>query len=728
MRSNYKTPEWNPRTRRIITVDGEGDNVSGTGQESEPHAYTLLAAADDHGWKDHIARTVSGKPSGAGYVENYGLSTAECLEFLLGLKQNRSDLLVGFSITYDSTMMLIDLPRSAHEDLSARGVATWGKYRIEWTPKQSIRVCDMTSRYVDSGGQERYRRDVRVWDTFAYFQKSFVAVLEDAKEGVLDPGRVAFIADMKTKRGDFASQDDETILRYCYAECEYHSIIVRDLLVQLDRAGFAPNRYYGPGPVVMQFFDKIRLRDYMPDITSGGYVGGMPECIPMKSYYGGRFEVSKIGFCGDGWNHDINSAYPAAMVTLPCLRHGHWERVRQFEPGAWGFYKVGSNTTGKWAPFPYRVPRKAVAPDCVKHLVGDEESGTGPAEGAILYAHGGIRWVGHAEVEVAVKHYGAGRIPIYDGWVWRPDCDHRPLREIGSLYAKRQKAKDAGDGIEKAYKLIINAGYGKTAQGIGWSVIESLTTGRDEVLSSRDGYQPPKFQCYAWAAWITSACRAMVTDIALGSPDDVLSIATDGILTTRQLKELPISKRLGDWDEKQANGIWIGMPGIYTYESPGKQGVKEDFKRRGFSAKHFPADYLRDHWKTGTWHVKNRPEPDYVPTIEGKTMRAFVAIRQAVKAKDPSAVYGRWLPTSKELDFYPLKRIALGSPAELDGKSIDEPVSPVDHPGTVILTAPITLPADAVSAPYKPKQTWEDVMREAQEDADLYYLPEIEDR
>lgn len=742
-RSARKVREWEPMVRRIIGVDGEGDNIPDTGDPYEPQAYTLLAFSDDRGYHDHVADNATqaerlGRPVNpeTGF-RNYGLSTEACLEFLLGIKQHPSDLVVGFSITYDGTQILRDLPTAMKEDLARRGWVVWRKYRIEFTPKQSLRVSDITSEHVLPDGRLKYARDVRVWDTFAYFQQSFVSVLEKAEKGLLNEDQVAFIADMKTKRGGFATQAPETVLRYCLAECEYLSILVRDLLVQLDRIGYAPNAYYGPGPVVMQFMDKLRLTDYMPSVDPHGYYeGDMPSVVAERAYYGGRFELRQIGFAGDGWNLDIRSAYPAAMVKLPCLRHGTWEETAEFLPGVPGFYKVGSKTSGPWAPFPFRVgkqPKKGErrtvnhAPLVLRggDAVGDD-GGSIVSEGSILYAHGGIRWVGHEEVAVALKHFPADQIPIYAGWVWRSTCEpymHRaseirgpgqdlPFAPLADLYDLRAEAKKPPyQGVEKAYKLLINSAYGKTAQGIGWV----LAGGRDEVISDRANYRPPKYQCYVWAAWITSSTRALVTDVALTYPDAVVSIATDGIIATQPITTLPLSKRLGDWEETKVSDIWLGMPGIYTYNEVDLdtgERKKTDFKRRGFSAKHFPPDHLKDAWRAGSWRVKNVPEEDFVPSADepDKTMRAFVPMKQAVKRTNIEAIYGMWVPTSKELNLYPLKRVPFESP---DG-----------HDGTVVDTMPLILPDNVISKPYQPKQTWEDVAATANEDADLYYLAE----
>src|SRR5207244_2861796 len=44
-----KTAEYRAENRRVISVDGEGQTVAGR------HAYTLLAAADDRGFRKSIA-------------------------------------------------------------------------------------------------------------------------------------------------------------------------------------------------------------------------------------------------------------------------------------------------------------------------------------------------------------------------------------------------------------------------------------------------------------------------------------------------------------------------------------------------------------------------------------------------------------------------------------------------------------------------------------------------
>jgi hypothetical protein len=702
-RSSYKTLGYRPTVRRIIGVDGEGDNIPDTGEKIEPQAYTLLAFSDDSGYSGVLqhdgSRTVNARTG----VTNYGLTTVQCLEFLLAIKTRRTDLLVGFAITYDATMILRDLSVKQWQEIADTHKTLYGKYLIEHIPKQFLRVADTTRDYVNERGQVHYLRDVKVWDTFACYQTSFVTVLENAAEGVLDADKVAFIADMKSKRSDLASQSVETVQTYCLAECEYLANIFRDLLVQLDRAGYAINRYYGPGPVVMKFFESINLKAYMADIDYTGYVGGMPEVIPLRAYYGGRFEISKVGFCGNGWNNDLNSAYPAAMIQLPCLKHGVWERVTQYTPGYHGFYKVGSKTTGQWSPFPFRVGKHPKRGEQRTSHHAPEGINPEISEGSILYAHGGIRWVGHDEVRVALKHFPADSIPIFDGWIWKPSCKHRPFAKVADLYARRLTAKANADGIEKAYKLIINSGYGKTAQGIGWTVLST----HDEIMSDRDGYKPPKYQSYPWAAWTTSYTRAAVTDVALSHPNSVISIATDGIITTEPLKELTVSKKLGDWDEKEITDIWLGRPGIYTYNSVGET-PKEDFKRRGFSAKHFPADYLRDSWRNGNWNVTNMPEEGFDSGDSEKTMRAFVPLRQALKRKDIRENYGKWVPISKTLTFYPIKRVAYAS---LDS-----------HDGTVVDSEPWVLSDDDISLPYKPKQTWEDLDNTAFEDADMYYL------
>lgn len=701
--TSYRTPDWNPRTRRIVSIDGEGSDIAGK------HAYTLIAAADDRDFTSWLEHDGSQRPETDLRQANHGLRTRDILEFLLSLPRDRdpvygqiSTLYVSFAFVYDTTKILTDLPIPLLTQIAKLEIGDWynGRYRINFRPRKYLRITDLSVRHVRRDGKFEYPRHITIWDTFAYYQKSFVSALRSSKHLFPDREILDFITDMKARRSNFKAETPEDIRRYCLYECQYLSALFRDLLIQLDRLGISLGDYSGPGHIATRFYQRIGLKEYMPRPDAYS-VCGMPRAIAERAYYGGRFETTLIGPVGDCDSNDLNSAYPAVAADLPCLAHARFTRVREFVPGHWGFYKVGSRTSGMWAPFPYRTGKREVG---------------GVGERSIIYAHGGIRWVGHEEVSTAIRHFGTEAIPVYDGWILQSNCNHKPFASLRELYAYRKELKARGDGAEKAIKLIINAVYGKLAQAIGGRLDESVPVPYGDIRQ----YKRPPYQCYVWAAWITSGTRARVLDAALSGGESVLSIATDGVISRAPIPGLRISKDLGDWDHKHAVNVWIGMPGIYAYD-PCKCGCMNpddggEFKTRGFSAKWFPAQYLRDQWDSGLWTIEHIPvELMQSYGLEAQPMRAFVPIKQGVRTRDPREFIGEWRETRKDLDFRPKRRI----PRYRQGA---DPL--IGHDGGIIETVPYILPDDSESQPYRPRQTWDDILAGRAIDFEMLYFNE----
>jgi hypothetical protein len=768
----YTTPEWCPYIRRIVTVDGEGKERNGR------HAYTLLAAADDRGFRDCTEHDGSLRPGSlhegerfrvnkpgsrelqdshyhaADTAPNHGLPTIQCLDFLLSLPRHKSDLITSFSFTYDVTKILQDLPFAALWEFAHLGVTSWNGYLIGGIPRKYLEIWQ--------GGKH-----VKIWDTFAYYQMSFAKALDSSPELFDSKQRkvIDYIARMKKERANFDRMPDDEIKEYCFSECEYHSIMFRDLAKHAEEMGLKPDRWSGPGAMAEAFYGTIRLRDYMPDGRHDTYLAGLPVDVAIQSYYGGRFETDLIGLAGDLIEDDIQSAYPAVAVELPCLKHGRFIRASKYVPGRWGFYYVGSRTSGPWAPFPFRAG-------------SDKESRSwlnGAAKGSIAYVHGGRRWVTAHEVAIAVKYFGEDAIPVFSGWIFEPGCNHKPFANVLKLYLRRKignvscpqciispkhfcpEHPPPSAGLSKIIKLIINSVYGKLAQAIGWKLLAASMFGAD----SPESYAPPRYQCYIWAAWITGGTRARVLEAAMlgGREQDcpecftgefsractehssVRSIATDGILTSKDIPELKVTDwELGTWERTPRPDAWLGMPGIYAFRDTGKpdscakcktagiacpdHASDKKFKRRGLDAKYFPAEHLRSTWERGEWRVYGAGEPDchdcrkLMHGCPEHPVRAFMPLKLALTRVNALDVLGEWLPMEKRVSFRSVQH-KRNFPEETD---IFMP-----HDGTSIRLEPITVPDDLRSAPYEPKQTWEDVAAGQIDDPDIAIWDDSQD-
>lgn len=756
--SGIKTTAYKPDVRRIVTVDGEGINRG-------RHAYTLLAAADDRGFRAHIEHDGSKREAvrnpGERYGKsqyhaddlpaNYGLPTRRILDFLLSLPQDKSDLIISFSFNYDMTKILQDLPYAALREFAELGFTIWNGYIISGIPRKYLQI--------DTAGKR-----VRIWDVFSYWQMGFAPALESSRELFSDAQRkvIDFIARMKREREHFDVMPDDEIREYCFSECEYLSIMYRDFLRNLDHMGLVQLQHSGPGSAANAFFADVDLKAFMPHGDPVRYLAGLPVQVAIHSYYGGRFEIAAQGNIGDQIEYDLQSAYPSIAVNLPCLACGHFRHVDDYEPGKLGFYCAGSLTSGPWAPFPFRANAET-----------GREYLNRAHKGAIAFVHGGRRWVTSFELGTAREYFGADAIPVYSGWVFDEGCTHKPFKRLLELYLHRKIGDPTcpdclaapkhfcpahpapSAGLSKVIKLIINSVYGKLAQAIGWKV-----NPRSPYASGPESMKAPEYQCYIWAAWITGGTRARVMEAALiggrepDCPDcrngdmfracerhsSVNSIATDGILSGKRIPELDADVTdwvLGSWEREEKPDAWLGMPGIYSFRDAGKPDAcgacrsagaaceehasLKKFKRRGLDSRYFPAAHLRNAWERGAWKCGPVGKPDCQDCRErnGRKapgdacpehgIRAFMPYKLAMTRVDALDVYGEWAPMDKTVKFLSVHH----------KRNYADDVDVFMPHGPVISLTTITIPDHVLSAPYEPKQSWDDISHAWHDDPDM---------
>jgi hypothetical protein len=750
--------DTNPLTRQIIGVDSEGWNIPlSPGVKSvNPHVSdrgwhsdVMLVAADDKDYRKILLHDASRRERTVTQARNYGLPTVKAIEFLLNLPKDA--LIVGFYFSYDVTKLFADLPlanmlelcdegiieqenyehrvKAIHAEYeltldyihSARLVAPattiYEGYWIHYTQRKELVIKDLKAgrhkvrdKFRDAktglsrlGKPEwEWAREVIIWDVYTFFQASFVKALGNYRcgqcEGCIKTRNgesthcqkalwtladLERIEQMKLHRGAFEASEQDAIVNYCIDECRYLSFLVRDLLTQIDSFGLKLTRFDGSGAVASAWMKQNNIKDYLPsreiiaeiDDIPVFSLAGLPEYIALCAYFGGRFEISEIGYMGTLYGYDINSAYPFITVNLPCLVHGHFEQVSNYQPGKIGVYLAGSQTSGRYAPFPFRTDsdNKEIARD------------------AIYYCHGGKRWIWHKELEIARKHFGTVAIPVYDGWIWISDeCSCNPFKDIPYMYKQRQEYVIQGNGIEKVIKLILNSLYGKTAQSIGWSI-------------SKSGIKnPPPFQCFIWAGLITSGCRAMILDAIMQPDADVVSIATDGILSRTPITAIPAPKEkiLGAWDSNVVTDGYLFQSGVYTYIN---EKGKRKYATRGFSSREISAEQLIAAYMNDNDTVSANPtESRFVPMKAGKD-------------RDNALEYiGQWVPSEHDVTLTHNRRLPKFADNTDVGAFIRE-------------SEPHVISDDMLSAPYTPKQTWEQVMENqpVSDEADLADYQEI---
>lgn len=536
-------------------VDGEG--VRGHTPEEPNHHYILLAAVSRDGRRRYS-------------VENpAGLSTVECLRFLVSLPKSRTRLF-GYSLNYDWTKILADLDDQRlyllfrPELRKRRTRKRVGKLRradgpkaIEWQgftlSLQGTKFTIGYQRYTPAG----YVLDKReIWDIWKFYQSKFVTGLQDWKVG--SDALYKRMTAMKNRRATFKADELPEIRRYCFEECACMGELAHKLVEAHETAGLKLTSFYGAGSTATALLKKLNVR---PKLRPA--IAEMALAV-SQAFFGGRFEHSVTGeYSPAAFNYDISSAYPYQCCFLPCLIHGGWRLVSnrkdiEGKRAALVHYALRDLPEHRrpqdWAPFPYR-----------------EEDGSICFPAA---SPGGWVW---GEEYLAGEAAFPDLVEFREAWVLENDCDCQPFKDVPHYYRERIRIGKEGPGI--VYKLGLNSIYGKTAQSVGNAI----------------------FANWMYAGMITSGCRAQALRLfpIVKDLSDILMVATDGLVLKKRIatpkprdtgtfdcrkeekdgsvKYVP----LGGWEESQMKrGVFLARPGIYFPTNPTDDDIKK-IKGRG---------------------------------------------------------------------------------------------------------------------------------------------------
>lgn len=465
------------------------------------------------------------------------LTTRECLNFILELPDTH--ILIGYALTYDIEHWLKSISPEKMDRLMRTGFLWWRGYRLNYIPKKMFRI-------------RKGKKSKTVYDVFGFFQCSF----EDASKNwrIGNPERNAFISRMKKLRSDFGPITEET-KEYNKAEgingIEMFTGVRREYM-KLELSLPHP---VGAGSIASAMFRKHSVLDYGPTFRQ------IPVEIMLSAFIGGRFDVTRVGFVGDIFESDINSAYPHIARNLPCLRCGRFVRATEYQVDRYGLWlaRWKDNET-RWSPFPYRTHN-----------------------GHIRYYADGTGFYYGEEIEAALRFDPT--IEILGGYRFEINCDHKPFGWIEEYYQRRQEMLKTGDFAEQIIKYGLNSVYGKLAQ-----------------TKSKSRYQN-----LIWAGMITSGTRAMLLDGVRQNPNAVIKIATDALFSTVPLQLEYDETKLGAWKTETLNDLLILGNGVY--QSTGSSSPKHPngiARNRGFardSKVEFNWEQIRKDYRNGVTSI-----------------------------------------------------------------------------------------------------------------------------
>jgi hypothetical protein len=657
----------------FISIDGEG-KTDHFGPWPGKHRYTMLCAADEFG-RQYI-------------IENpKGLKTKQCLEFITSLPHKDYDgkgcrvpiKIFSYSFGYDLTKILEDVddltlyklvrPELRRRMQGERKVIVpvyWPpihpQYSFDWMNGQfTVRKLEGTQVIIDpkTGGPTvgyKWSKSTVIHDVWKFFQGKFTVALEDWKvpDNVSKEERKIILdrmRDMKDQRSNFDQLSDDDIRGYCFEECKFMANLARKLTDAHVKAGIPLRNYFGAGSSAEAMMLVMNIKEHIKKARAENPVPDSVEYVQRSAFFGGRFELGRIGSIHEPvFGQDISSAYVYQLTFLPCLIHGHWEhttdrRAINKARTAIVHYSLKEPTIKRpWAPFPYRMKNGSIAfPEI---------------------SDGG--WVWREEYLAGERLFE--NVCFEEAWLYHCDCDCQPFKDIPQFYSYRILIGKEGPGI--VVKLGMNSNYGKTAQTVGG--------------------EPGTFHSWMWAGLITSGCRAQVLDAmaAHRNLDNLLMVATDGIATLEPLMLPPprntgtnwlpcpnpnpkdvasapelyrqqgaqwfVDKPLGGWEEKIVEqGMFLARPGIYFPLNPTDKDIKQ-IRARGLGR-----SAVWNNWASIIEAYENGQAGIQIPNLS-----LFCGIKTSIsRSGEPGSYtykrsenYGRWISRPIDMTFSPLPK------------------------------------------------------------------------
>jgi len=592
-------------------------------------------------------------PQGRKILKGSDLSAHEIFDFLFKLPEKHNYVVYGAS--YDFNMWLRYLPPKEKIDLVTTNETVWGGYKIKWIDRKYLHLIRLATK-----------KSRIVYDVIAWYQKPFVNTLEAWSIGTTEDW--ALITRMKALRGNFANVDPEEIERYCWLECELLVKLVDSLCKAIQDTPYRPTALYGPGALAQAIFKYHKVKSFMGDFD---------EDKALLAYYGGRFDTAFFGWFEDLHEYDIRSAYPDQIRNLPCLAHAEWIACKDPFKYRHGLYRV------KWdvgidcfyPPFPYR-----------------------DSTGCIWYLYAGQGWYHADEIRAAIEVFG-NKVKVLEGTALVEKCDHQPFSFVEQLYKWRLKIAKENYAKGQVVKLGLNSMYGKLVQSVG------------------SKKQKPSFQNFFWGGAITAGTRAKILRAISGHMDQIVSIATDGLISLDQL-QLVIGKELGEWEYSYlAEHVQLSNGVYHSVESDGT--VKE--RARGIGHGEMDWQEIENIYREKGIHGSY--------TYERKSR--FITIREALHLNRPDLVC-TWQTEERQLAFSPTRM-------EVDGLSTEgkeAPFGPADllqfrgrrYCAADLVEIQHRLPhKTALSYPFRKKHTWEEQLelrdyyrQRGQLDKDIY--------
>lgn len=478
----------------------------------------------------------------------------EIFSFMSGI----SSKFCAFNMDYDVRALLCFLPSKALREMAVFGRTTWRGYRFRYIPRKlfTVRVENKNPHHKGSGFD--------IYDCYQFYQMS----LDKASREVLKRHKKnipkTWLRDMSKPLGN--PRNKEKVISYCKMDAALCESLFANVKDQFEKLGIDFSRPISTGSLALKTFGYKVKNNEPPWVHEA----------QRRIYFGGRVEVFKRGFFENCYLYDIASAYPHALSQFYDPKLCSQLTSSDFHPEAcYGIYDIQVHlpTSLYVSPVPYDLLGYSYDPIMLTYPVGTFR----------------LRVDRHTMdiVEPFLKK-------IFWAREWFRETDQKWFPEIPSLFLERKRRPD----ISLAIKLTLNSLYGKFAERRTMILKAKYPDKGDTFFVPGRGFLERKkvgtnHTNFLVASHITGFTRAVLYRAMIGMPaSQLVSCATDGIITQGRIPALNGPLTLGGWQEKgEAKKLISIGSGIYAYNPDGSKWIN---KFRGYKTERDLVSILAD--------------------------------------------------------------------------------------------------------------------------------------
>lgn len=448
-----------------------------------------------------------------------GLSTRKCLEFITRKHKKKR---IIFNLHYDLQFWIKDLKDSEILKLLSGERVYYYNYRLEYFHRKMLIIKKNNSIF-------------KVYDILSFFNTSLLNLIDKLELNLTEEEREILVKGKK-ERVDFSRMSLEEIILYNKTECivsekiagKIYSLMLNSFYRDKNNLfkNLTVNNFFGSSAIASKLLKDYKINK-LKKFEKFNH-------IFLSSYYGGRFEVMKLGTFKNVYKYDINSAYPSVIKDLREIKKFiEVKNPKRIEDS--GIYLIY---------YKQYFPDDFICPFPLRHKTG-RIFYTGEISGYYY----GCEIKSFLESGINSENFElkifSGIVPIFGNKIFE---NKEGYNLIEDLFNQRNVFKQKKDLRHYIYKITLNSLYGKFAQKVG----------------------SKSFTNFYYAGYITAKTRSLLLEASYKIDySKIICYATDGIISQAPLK-VKTGTDLGLWDYEKIKEAEILMSGFYRLKNENK--------------------------------------------------------------------------------------------------------------------------------------------------------------